>query len=99
MVRSAAKNHDYVAILTDPADYEAFIAELDANGGGGVTSLNLRKKLAARAFSATAAYDAMIASWFAESDQGQTLPASVHVSARRAAALRYGENQIGRAHV
>ncbi len=90
MVRSAAKNHEYVAILTDPADYAAFIAELDA--GDGVTSLALRKRLAARAFSATAAYDAMIAGWFAHSDQGEVLPEQIHVSGTRAAALRYGEN-------
>src|SRR4051812_43934328 len=62
MVPSAAKNHEYVAIVTDPADYPALIASLDENGG--MTSLVLRKRLAAKAFAATAAYDGMIASWF-----------------------------------
>src|SRR6476659_1743973 len=48
MVRSAAKNHAHVAIVTDPADYDELLAELDANGGS--TSLQLRKKLAAKAY-------------------------------------------------
>ena len=63
MLRSAAKNHEYVAIVTDPADYAELIAALDESGG--MTSLNLRKRLAAKAFAATAAYDSTIASWFA----------------------------------
>ena len=50
MVRSAAKNHAHVAIVTDPADYAALLAELDANDGA--TSLDLRKRLAAKAFAA-----------------------------------------------
>src|SRR3954452_14961909 len=58
MVRSAAKNHAYVTIVTDPADYAALVEALDASGGA--TSLDLRKRLAARAFAATATYDAMI---------------------------------------
>src|SRR5688500_2658687 len=61
MVRSAAKNHAHVAIVTDPSDYAELIAALDENDG--MTSLPLRKRLAAKAFSATAAYDAMISSW------------------------------------
>src|SRR5262245_33848000 len=72
MVRSAAKNHAYVAIVTDPADYGELVAALDASGG--MTSLDLRKRLAAKAFSATASYDAAIASWFAFADQGQRFP-------------------------
>src|SRR3546814_4058347 len=62
MVRSAAKNHAHVAIVTDPADYAELIAALDEKGG--MTSLEFRKRLAAKAFSATAAYDSMISSWF-----------------------------------
>src|SRR3954465_11013558 len=57
MVRSAAKNHAYVAIVTDPTDYEA-VAQ-------GSTTIEQRKVFAAKAFAATAAYDAMISSWFA----------------------------------
>jgi len=84
MVRSAAKNHDYVAIVTDPADY-AIVAE-------GSTTLEQRRLFAAKAFAATAAYDAMISSWFAFADQGQAFPDSLSLPLRKANALRYGEN-------
>jgi len=90
MVRSAAKNHHYVAIATDPADYATIIEELDAHGGA--TTLALRRTLAAKAFAATAAYDAMISSWFAFADQGESLPSSLSVPLRKGATLRYGEN-------
>src|SRR5215210_4850111 len=72
MVRSSAKNHAFVAVVTDPADYSELLAELDANEGQ--TSLAFRKRLAAKAFALTAAYDSMIADWFARSDQGQQQP-------------------------
>ena len=84
MVRSAAKNHAYVAIVTDPADY-ALVA-------GGTTTLEDRKRLAAKAFAATAAYDAAISSWFAFADQGEAFPDTLSVPLKRAEALRYGEN-------
>jgi phosphoribosylaminoimidazolecarboxamide formyltransferase/IMP cyclohydrolase len=95
MVRSAAKNHASVAIVTDPADYAALIAELDASGGG--TTLAFRRRLAARAFAATAAYDAMIAGWFAQVDQGELFPARVTTGGALAETLRYGENPHQRA--
>jgi phosphoribosylaminoimidazolecarboxamide formyltransferase/IMP cyclohydrolase len=90
MVRSAAKNHAHVAIVTDPADYAALAAALDESGG--MTSYALRRKLAAKAYAATAAYDATIASWFAFSDQGETFPDTLPVAMQRGAELRYGEN-------
>jgi len=90
MVRSAAKNHAFVAIATDPADYATIIAELDAHEGA--TTIETRKMLAAKAFAATAAYDAMISSWFAYADQGQMFPETLSIPIRKAAALRYGEN-------
>jgi phosphoribosylaminoimidazolecarboxamide formyltransferase / IMP cyclohydrolase len=90
MVRSAAKNHAYVAVVTDPADYPALIAALDE--GGGMTSLDLRRRLAARAFAATAAYDGAIANWFGTVDQGEALPEALSFNPKRAAPLRYGEN-------
>ncbi len=84
MVRSAAKNHAYVAIVTDPADY-AIVA-------GGETTLDDRKRLAAKAFAATATYDSMIASWFGFSDQGERFPATLPLVLERPKILRYGEN-------
>ena len=88
MVRSAAKNHAFVAIVTDPADYAEIIASLAAGG----TSLALRKRLAGKAYAATAAYDVMIASWFAFADQREQFPASLSFAMTRGETLRYGEN-------
>ena len=90
MVRSAAKNHADVAIITDPGDYAELIEALDADDGK--TSLDFRKRLAAKAFAATAAYDSMIAGWFAFADQGEQFPEQLQISVRRKQALRYGEN-------
>ncbi len=95
MVRSAAKNHGFVAIVTEPEDYAALIAELDAHGAA--TTLALRKRLAATAFAHTAAYDSMIAQWFAFADQGQFFPATLPVTTKLASELRYGENPHQRA--
>src|SRR3569832_696955 len=72
MVRSAAKNHAHVAIVTDPADYAALLTELDTYDGS--TTLELRKKLAAKAFALTAEYDSTISQWFAFADQQQRWP-------------------------
>ncbi|HYG30551.1 MAG TPA: bifunctional phosphoribosylaminoimidazolecarboxamide formyltransferase/IMP cyclohydrolase [Allosphingosinicella sp.] len=90
MVRSAAKNHHYVTIVTDPADYAELIEALEANGGA--TSLDLRRRFAAKAFAATAGYDAAIASWFAFADQGRMFPDTLPIAMNRGAELRYGEN-------
>ncbi|WP_288413147.1 bifunctional phosphoribosylaminoimidazolecarboxamide formyltransferase/IMP cyclohydrolase [uncultured Sphingomonas sp.] len=90
MVRSAAKNHDAVAIVTDPADYAALIAELAETGGA--TTLATRRRLAAKAYAATAAYDSAIAQWFAFADQGQAFPDTLPLAFTRGAELRYGEN-------
>ena len=90
MVRSAAKNHAHVAIITDPADYAELIGALDA--GGAMTSLEFRRRLAAKAFAATAAYDSMIAQWFAFADQGRMFPDMLPLTMRRGEELRYGEN-------
>ena len=95
MVRSAAKNHAFVAIVTDPADYAELIAALDEHGG--MTSLDFRKRLAAKAFAATATYDAMIASWFGFADQQQLFPETLPFVLKQASELRYGENPHQRA--
>ncbi len=90
MVRSAAKNHSHVAILTDPADYAALVEELAATGGA--TTLVTRRRLAAKAYAATAAYDSAIAQWFAFADQGQRFPDTLPLAFTRGGELRYGEN-------
>ncbi len=90
MVRSAAKNHDSVVILTDPNDYDGLIAEMEEKDGA--THLNFRRQMAAKAYAATAAYDHMISSWFAFADQGQLLPDSLTFGGKKADELRYGEN-------
>ena len=90
MLRSAAKNHGHVACVTDPADYAALIAELDANDGA--TTLSSRRRLAARTFAQTATYDGMIANWFASVDQGEQFPETLPVVLKRGNTLRYGEN-------
>src|SRR3569832_2186415 len=90
MVRSAAKNHAHVAIVTDPADYGALLSELDTNGGA--TSLALRKRLAAKAYALTAAYDSTISQWFAFADQGERWPQTWTRASTLKIPLRYGEN-------
>ncbi|MCW3797775.1 bifunctional phosphoribosylaminoimidazolecarboxamide formyltransferase/IMP cyclohydrolase [Sphingomonas sp. BN140010] len=90
MVRSAAKNHGHVVIVTDPGNYAELIGELDRSGGS--TSLEFRRRLAAQAFAATAAYDSAIASWFAFSDQQQQFPVVLPMALTKSSELRYGEN-------
>ena len=90
MVRSAAKNHRFVAICVDPDDYPQLVATLQNNDG--TTSLEFRKYLAAKAFAATAAYDSAIAQWFAFADQGQMFPDTLPLTLKRGDELRYGEN-------
>jgi len=90
MVRSAAKNHQFVTIVTDPSDYALLIDEFASQNC--TTSLDFRRKMAAKAFAATAAYDSMISQWFAFADQGQLFPDMLAVNGNRVAELRYGEN-------
>ena len=88
LIRAAAKNHDFVAVLTEPDQYQQVLAELDAHGG---TTLALRRTLAGAAYARTAAYDAAIAAWFAE-QRGDTFPTRLTVAGRLRQTLRYGEN-------
>ena len=89
MVRSAAKNHQFVAIVTDPADYDELLKQLERQGG---TDLDFRRKLAAKAYARTAAYDSMIASWFSFADQGVAYPDTRFIVGSKSQELRYGEN-------
>ena len=89
LIRASAKNHDFVTIVVDPADYAAVIAEMKAQQGS--TTLALRRKLAAKAYARTASYDAAIASWFAK-QEGEAFPERLTITAQRVQTLRYGEN-------
>jgi phosphoribosylaminoimidazolecarboxamide formyltransferase / IMP cyclohydrolase len=88
MIRSAAKNHGYVAVCTDIADMTEVLAEL---ADGGATSFQLRKTLAARAYGRTAAYDAAISAWFAYA-LGETAPKRLAFAGELVQTMRYGEN-------
>ncbi|MDE1930476.1 MAG: bifunctional phosphoribosylaminoimidazolecarboxamide formyltransferase/IMP cyclohydrolase [Alphaproteobacteria bacterium] len=89
LIRAAAKNHADVVVVTDAADYETIIRELDAHKGA--TTLTLRRSLAQRAFARTAAYDAEIAWWLAR-QAGDEYPEALILAAARKQTLRYGEN-------
>ena len=88
MIRSAAKNHGYVAVCTDAETLGWALAALAADGA---TTLELRRRLAARAFARTAAYDAAIAGWFAAETRDGMAP-NLTLAGRRLQAMRYGEN-------
>jgi len=92
MLRSAAKNHQSVTVVVDPADYEAVASQIACEGE---TTLALRRELAAKVFARTAAYDAAIANHLekefgAEDPDG--VPPSLRLHATLAQKLRYGEN-------
>jgi phosphoribosylaminoimidazolecarboxamide formyltransferase/IMP cyclohydrolase len=89
MIRAAAKNHTDVAVVVEASDYDAVLAELAANDGA--TTLSLRRKLAAKAYARTAAYDAAISNWFADELKIEA-PDFRAFGGRLAEALRYGEN-------
>lgn len=89
MIRAGAKNHGYVTVVVDPADYGELLAVLEANEGE--TDLALRRRLAARAFGRTAAYDAAVSQWFA-GEVGDTMPRRASFAGMLAEELRYGEN-------
>jgi phosphoribosylaminoimidazolecarboxamide formyltransferase / IMP cyclohydrolase len=89
LIRAAAKNHEFVTVVTDPADYAAVLAEIAALSGA--TSRGLRRRLARRAYALTAAYDAAVAQWFAR-DEGIEFPETMVIAGRLAEVTRYGEN-------
>jgi len=95
MVRSAAKNHAYVGIVTDPADYGVVLDELERNDGS--LGDGLRRKLALKAFELTARYDAAISAWLfgrerADGATDEPFPASAALAGARSLSMRYGEN-------
>ncbi len=90
MVRSAAKNYYDVAVVTEPAQYDAIAQEMKTNNGA--LDLPTRERLASIAFARTAAYDAAIAGYFAKKLGDETFPARLTLGFQQKQALRYGEN-------
>ncbi len=91
MLRAAAKNHEHVIVVVDPADY-AEVLEALAHGG---TTIELRRRLAAKAFAHTASYDGRIAGWLGARIEGENsvpFAPSMHLAFERRQVLRYGEN-------
>ncbi|WP_428537262.1 bifunctional phosphoribosylaminoimidazolecarboxamide formyltransferase/IMP cyclohydrolase [Rhodopila sp.] len=88
LIRAAAKNHDFVTVLVDPAQYDEMLEQLASSGG---TSQLLRRRLAGEAYARTAAYDAAIGSWFS-TQREDTFPQRLTISGDRLQTLRYGEN-------
>jgi len=89
LIRAAAKNLDFVAVVTDPGQYDAVSADLEAHDGA--VGPDLRRRLAAAAYAHTAAYDTAIAGWLA-GEEGEALPERTAIAGKRAQLLRYGEN-------
>ena len=94
LIRAGAKNHASVTVVVEPADYPLLLGEMEKNRGA--TTPELRKSLAAKAFARTAAYDAAISSWFAET-LGERMPKMKVIAGTVVEALRYGENPHQRA--
>ncbi|WP_378210589.1 bifunctional phosphoribosylaminoimidazolecarboxamide formyltransferase/IMP cyclohydrolase [Anoxybacteroides rupiense] len=88
MLRAAAKNHQYVTVVVDPADYEIVLQQLEENGA---VSHDTNLKLAAKVFRHTAAYDAMIAEYLTNF-AGERYPESLTMTFTKKQDLRYGEN-------
>jgi phosphoribosylaminoimidazolecarboxamide formyltransferase/IMP cyclohydrolase len=93
MVRAAAKNYQHVAVVTDPADYPALMAELESSSGA--ISGDTRFSLAKKAFSHTAEYDGAISNYLTcldSTNQRQTFPQRLNLQFTKVQDLRYGEN-------
>jgi phosphoribosylaminoimidazolecarboxamide formyltransferase/IMP cyclohydrolase len=92
MLRAAAKNHEHVVAIVDPADYAPLLESLRDNNG---TTQGFRRRLAAKVFAHTSHYDGMIANWLGAretNDQVDQFPPNLHLDFSRKAVLRYGEN-------
>ncbi|WP_343116488.1 bifunctional phosphoribosylaminoimidazolecarboxamide formyltransferase/IMP cyclohydrolase [Ostreiculturibacter nitratireducens] len=89
MIRAAAKNHAFVAVVVDPEDYSKLLGDMDQHGGA--TCPKFRKKLAQRAYARTAAYDAAVSNWLAGAI-GDATPRRRAFAGTLAQTLRYGEN-------
>ncbi len=96
MVRAAAKNHERVTVIVDPADYARVLEELSAHGG---VTLDTRRRLAAKAYAHTAQYDAAVAGYLSSvfDAQSEEFPALLSLQFKKRLDLRYGENPHQRA--
>ncbi len=88
MIRSAAKNHAYVTVIVDPADYDAVLEQIRQTGG---VPYEMRQRLAAKAYARTAAYDSVISSWFARTLDYAEMPYRSFAGHLKEV-MRYGEN-------
>ena len=88
LIRAAAKNHDFVAVLTEPDQYDTVLEEIATHGG---TTLATRRRLAGEAYARTSSYDAAIADWFAV-QRGEAFPRRMIIAGTLRQMLRYGEN-------
>src|SRR5512138_2115276 len=101
MIRAAAKNHEAVAVVTDPSQYAEVLAELERSGGA--LSRDTCARLAAEAFARTARYDAAIAAYLGSADgaaagvRGDEYPVRLTLEGDKALSLKYGENPHQRA--
>ncbi len=92
MLRSAAKNHDAVTVIVDPADYDVVSSQIRDSGN---TTLDLRRRLAAKVYARTSAYDSAIATHLGKqfgSEDAGAFPDQLNIRATKAQSLRYGEN-------
>lgn len=91
MIRAAAKNHEFVAVVTDPQDYQAVLEDMEKHDG--CVTHKLRKRLAATAYALTATYDSNVASWFVDQmGDSYGFPRRINFSGNLKQKLRYGEN-------
>jgi phosphoribosylaminoimidazolecarboxamide formyltransferase/IMP cyclohydrolase len=90
MLRAAAKNHESVLVVVDPADYPLVLKELDTHQGA--SDAATRERLAAKAFAHTAAYDSMVAAYLASREGEPQFPATLSLVFEKVQDLRYGEN-------
>ncbi len=89
LIRAAAKNHAFITVATDPAQYSQILDQITSTGS---TSPELRRALADAAFARTASYDTRIAEYLAGAHAAEAFPERWHVELRRKEVLRYGEN-------
>jgi phosphoribosylaminoimidazolecarboxamide formyltransferase/IMP cyclohydrolase len=90
MIRAAAKNHDFVTVITSAEDYERVLNDMKNNNGA--VAYETRRQLAANAFALTAAYDSNISNWFACQNDPKAYPRNISMTGNLKQVLRYGEN-------